>query len=258
MKFALQNAGDSRARQSVRAVRACNKIRRARSAAPNLAVHGNSHRWIKWLGRVSSEKVTKSPPLPGGEGRGEGKRKLSVISSSDYAFTLIELVIVITLIGIVSALIIPEMKGGFEDALLRSTSRDLVNVFSIASSRAVSLNQLHRVRLDPKTGRYVIEKRTRETANGDQFSPLKDVSEAEGKLDPRIAIQMRNLDDSPGTAPTPNDNGQPQPATDTISFYSDGTADAVELLLRDRQGYRLALRINPITSRVKVLELGRE
>jgi Tfp pilus assembly protein FimT len=166
--------------------------------------------------------------------------------------------IVITLVGIVSALIIPEMRGGFEDALLRSTSRDLVNAIGIASSRAVSLNQLHRVRLDPSTGRYVIEKRVRETVNGDQFAALNDVSEAEGKLDTRISIQVHNMEDAQGTAPTPNDNGEPKPSIDSISFYSDGTADAAELMLRDRQGYRLALRINPITSRVKILELGRE
>ena len=173
------------------------------------------------------------------------------------AFTLVELMIVIVLIGIVSALIIPEMRGSFEDALLRSTSRELVNAIGIASSRAVSLNQLHRVRLDLSTGRYVIEKRVRETVNGDQFSPLNDVSEAAGKLDTRISIQVRNLDDSQ-QVPAPNDNAAPRPTIDSISFYSDGTADAAEFLLRDRQGFRIALRINPITSRVKILELGRE
>ena len=37
------------------------------------------------------------------------------------AFTLMELVVVVVIIGIMTALIIPEMKGTFEDALLRST-----------------------------------------------------------------------------------------------------------------------------------------
>jgi prepilin-type N-terminal cleavage/methylation domain-containing protein len=200
-------------------------------------------------------------PLPEGQSRSEGERKLKSTrwqNSTERAFTLVELMIVIVLIGIVSALIIPEMRGGFEDALLRSTSRDLVNAIGIASSRAVSLNQLHRIRLDPGTGRYVIEKRVRETMNGDQFSPLKDVSEAEGKLDTRISIQMHSLEDSQGTASVSNEEAAPRPALETISFYSDGTADDVELMLRDRQGFRLALRINPITSRVKILDLGRE
>src|SRR5580698_1923883 len=73
-------------------------------------------------------------------------------------FTLIELMVVITIIGIMTALMIPEMKGSFQDALLRSTSRELINAFDLAYSRAVSLNQTRRVLLDEKTGRYLIEK----------------------------------------------------------------------------------------------------
>src|SRR5882757_2524280 len=112
------------------------------------------------------------------------------------AFTLVELMVVIVVIGVLSAMIIPEMTGTYEDALLRSTSRELVNAFSIASSRAVSLNQLHRVRLDTKTGRYVIEKRVRETLQGDEFKPI-DISESEGRLDTRISIQVRKPEETP-------------------------------------------------------------
>jgi len=176
------------------------------------------------------------------------------------AFTLIELMVVLALIGILSALIIPEMKGTFEDSLLRSTSRDLVNIFSIAASRAVSLNQLHRVRVDAKTGRYVIEKRVRESAQGDEFVPIR-ISESEGQLDTRISIQIHKVEepsaDSSETSEA-NRNLASGQVVDSISFYSDGTVDRAEILLRDRQGFRMALVINPITSRVKILQLERE
>jgi prepilin-type N-terminal cleavage/methylation domain-containing protein len=179
---------------------------------------------------------------------------------SRRAFTLIELMVVVVLIGILSAMISPEMRGTYEEALLRTTSRDLVNAFNIASSRAVSLNQMHRVRLDTKSGRYVIEKRVRENVQGDEFAPLKDVSEAEGKLDTRISIQVRNEEETPGdpSEVSAANEGENRPGIEAIAFNSDGTADAVELLLRDRQGIRLGLRINPITSRVKILQLERE
>ena len=186
------------------------------------------------------------------------------LSSGDErsAFTLIELMVVVVLIGILSAMIIPEMKGTYEDALLRSTSRDLLNAFDIASSRAVSLNQLYRVRLNSTDGRYIIESRIRENPQGDEFAPLKDVSESEGRLDKRISIEVRKPDEGFSGSPSESavgevSRGQPS-GIDAISFYPDGTADAAELLLRDRQGFRLALRINPITSHVKIVDLGRE
>lgn len=185
-----------------------------------------------------------------------------ILSSGDgrKAFTLIELMVVLALIGILSALIIPEMKGTFEDSLLRSTSRDLVNIFSIAASRAVSLNQLHRVRVDPRTGRYIIEKRVRETAQGDDFVPIR-ISDSEGTLDTRISIQIHKMEepsaDSSETAEPIRDLEAGQ-SVDSISFNSDGTADRAQILLRDRQGFRLLLAVNPITSRVKILQLERE
>jgi len=183
------------------------------------------------------------------------------------AFTLIELMVVVVLIGVLSAVIIPEMKGTFEDALLRSTSRELVNAFSLASSRAISLNQLHRVRLDPRTGRYVVEKRIHESPDGDEFEPVKDISGSEGDLDSRITIQIHRPGEAPPASGSENAPAPAAAAPDTaaapvsvesISFYGDGTADPAELLLQDRQGFRVGLRVNRITSRVQILELERQ
>jgi type II secretion system protein H len=226
-------------------------------------LRGSLH-WIEPLSSDPSRGATQFLPLPKGEGRGEGERDLTPLhrlksfkERSQSAFTLIELVIVIVIVGIAAAVIIPEMKGGYQDALLRSASRDLVNVFSIASSRAVSLNQLHRVRIEASTGRYVIEKRTRESVQGDEYKALDDVSEAQGTVDKRITVRVHNVDDSLAAAPASEIN-QTRPDIDSISFYSDGTADAAELLLRDRQGYRMALRVNAVTAHVKILDLERE
>jgi type II secretion system protein H len=177
-------------------------------------------------------------------------------------FTLIELMVVIVLIGIMTAVIIPEMKGTYEDALLRATGRELVNVCNIAYSRAVSLNQLHRVRLDRKSGRYLVERRVRESGRGSGFLPVRDVPGSEGKLDTRIAIEIQRegeiaaeaLDE---TLPSSPEN-ETSAGADAFTFYPDGTANAAEIRLRDREGFRLALRINPTTARVRIIDLGRE
>ena len=176
-------------------------------------------------------------------------------------FTLIELMVVIAIIGIVTAMMIPEMKGSFQDALLRSTSRELINAFDLANSRAVSLNQIRRVRLDEKTGRYLVEKRMMQNGQ-DDFVPADDVPGEKGELDPRITIEFRQPDESvsePGAQPDSAvaDVGLPVDGV-AIAFYPDGTADAGDFILRDADGFRLGLRINPITARVHLVEMERE
>jgi type II secretion system protein H len=175
-------------------------------------------------------------------------------------FTLVELMVVIVIIGIMTAMMIPEMKGTFQDALLRSTSRELINVFDLAYSRAVSLNQLRRVHLDEKTGRYLVEKQV--TENGQEnFVPVDDVPGSKGELDPRITVeffhQPGEISPEAGTAGEASNSGNELDGT-AISFYPDGTADAGDILLRDRDGFRLRLQINPVTGRVHIVEMERQ
>ena len=176
-----------------------------------------------------------------------------MLSNRNSAFTLIELLTVIVIIGIMTAMIITEMRGTFEDALLRSTSRDLVSVFELASSRAISFNQLHRVRLDTTTGKYFVERR-RHAGNPEEFVPLQDVLGCKGELDRRILVEIRRPGESVLES-TGASTFQDRDPAGAISFYPDGTADAAMIRLQDRAGSRLGLRLDPITARVRVLEL---
>ncbi|HZV33519.1 MAG TPA: GspH/FimT family pseudopilin [Verrucomicrobiae bacterium] len=166
------------------------------------------------------------------------------------AFTLIEIMVVMVLIGIMSAMVIPEMRGTFEDALLRSTARELMGVIELASSRAISMNQTLRVTLDPLSGRYEIERLKRDGLAED-FVPLADVPHSSGQLDKRIAIQIHNSDEISANA---GNETQSQVSTPELVFNPDGTAQEALILLKDRAGFRLALHINPITSRVDISE----
>ena len=170
--------------------------------------------------------------------------------------------VVMVLIGIMTALILPEMKGTYEESLLRSTSRELVSACGLASSRAISLNQAHRLQLDRRTGHYSIER----LRSNDRSVPAHEALGSEGELDTRILIQIHNSgDDASDSAAPPGVPANPESQSanrksppDSITFYPDGTADASEIVLRDRDGFRLALRINPVTARVRIIELARE
>ena len=185
-------------------------------------------------------------------------------SAGAHAFTLIELMVVLAVIGIMSAMLIPEMKGTYEDAILRATGRKLITVFSLASSRAIAINQLHRVRFDFKKGRYLMERSVREDEGGTGFVPLRDLPGGDGDLDSRVSILIREPNDDPQDAAemapplVSEKDSRKNSDENAISFYPGGTADAREIILRDRDGFRLSLRINPTTARVHILELERQ
>jgi type II secretory pathway pseudopilin PulG len=174
--------------------------------------------------------------------------------------------VVLVLIGIMTAVLIPEMRGSYEDALLRSSSREIINVCHLTYSRAVSHNQVHRLQLDEHTGKYFVEKRVRETDQGGDFVRVQDVSGLEGELDKRITIQIRQPGEEASPSPSPDGTApetvEPGPqlldSNTGIVFNPDGTADAREIRLRDREGFRLGLRINPVTARIHIVELPRE
>ncbi|HEX4349419.1 MAG TPA: GspH/FimT family pseudopilin [Verrucomicrobiae bacterium] len=184
---------------------------------------------------------------------------------SPVGFTLIELMVVVAIIGILTAMMIPEMKGSFQDALLRSSSRELINVFNLAYSRAVSLNQTRLVLLDETTGRYQVEKQIMENGQ-ESVVPADDVPGDKGQLDSRITVKFHqpeaasddNTPATPAKTPAPAVESGNTSGDVTIAFYPDGTADAGEIMLRDRDGFRLLLQINPITARVHVVEMERE
>ena len=181
---------------------------------------------------------------------------------SRVGFTLVELMVVVVIISIMSAMIVAEMHGTFQDALLRSTSRELASAFSVASSRAVSVNRPHRVRIDQVTHQYVLERSAR---GGTDFFPVRDIPNSHGKLDPRITVNIVNtgMDSLDDAGQTPKeDSGTPGGVPsfgpeEAVTFYPDGTADAREIELADRDGFRLSLRINPITARVQITALPR-
>jgi len=129
----------------------------------------------------------------------------------------------------------------------------------ITGSRAVSLNQVRRVRLEESAGRYVVEKQA-QPDGGDDFVPVDDMPASHGELDSRISLEFRppgeGLSTGDAAGGSPAESAAPRPVS--IAFYPDGTADAGAIVLRDRQGHQLLLRINPVTARVRVEDVTRE
>lgn len=209
-------------------------------------------------------------------------------------FTLVELIVVIVLMGVMAAMIVPEMRGTYGDERLRAGGRELLNVCALASSRAVSFNAVHRVHVDSASRKFRMERRTRTADRGLAFVPVRGVAGCEGQLGEHITVRIRAAEEAPETDSGPEagaaaadvanananagsdlpfgETGEAGPGTATsaagpgdvergppqsVSFYPDGTADRAEIELKDVDGYGLVLRVNPVTSRVRVLERRR-
>ncbi len=166
--------------------------------------------------------------------------------------------VVIAVIGIVGVMIVPEMKGSYQDALLRAACRELVDTFQLAYSRAVSLNVDHRVRIDEGSSRYVIEVSDPRSAARPEFHALKGFAGCEGKLDRRVSVRLRYpTGETPDEAAAPGQSLERNSNFDGVFFYADGTATACQVVLTDQHGFSLALAVSPVTGRVRIGEVHR-
>jgi hypothetical protein len=129
---------------------------------------------------------------------------------------------------------------------LRSNARKLIDVCDAASNRAIAAHQAQTLKIDAASGKFSVRTKAVE-AEGEQTQII------EGELDKRIALMIREPQREEGA-----DEAEEPVKSDTIVFYPDGTADAREFLLKDRAGVELLLRMNPTTSRVRVIEMATE
>ena len=177
-------------------------------------------------------------------------------------FTLVELMVVVLVLAVLTGALIPEMMGTYEDALLRGTGRKLADAIGLASSQAVATGKTYRLRLLADKGLYRIETLVEGSREGPRFAPAEGLPSAEGAIDRRIAVEMQ-----PGAAAAPGEeapddrssgdsSGEAGPGA--IELRPDGTAGGAVIVLRDPNGFRLALRVLPATSRVRIASLPRE
>jgi len=171
----------------------------------------------------------------------------------------VELMVVIVVLGILTAMIVPQFGSTYQDALLRSHGRQLLEAVNLAYSQAVTSGNPVRLRIDPGRGRFWLEERAEE-GDGD-FQRVAGLPGCEGEIDRRISLEVRAAREAmPRAADERPERGQEETGRGdlpSVTFRPDGTAQAREILIRDAEGQSLALRIDATTSRARLAPVER-
>src|ERR1043165_1920189 len=124
--------------------------------------------------------------------------------------------VVINVIAIVTGVMVLEMGGSYEDALLKSNARKLIDVCDAASNRAIAAHQAQILKIDAGSGKFVVKTK----------APAAEESDAQvtqGELDKRIALMIRQPErEDPGDDAETTDGAGDAAKSDAITFYPDG------------------------------------
>ena len=190
--------------------------------------------------------------------------------SARAGFTVLELVIVLTVLAILAAMVLPEFGRTYRDAVLRADARKVAAALSLAYSQSVTSGRVHRLRLDGAERRFWLELQDDGGERG--FVPSLGVPGVSGELDGSVLATVREparerdpaeAKEEPRAEPEERIEparkpGKEEDEAPAIAFRPDGTADAREVLLEAQDGFALAVRVHPSTSRVRVIEVDRK
>jgi type IV fimbrial biogenesis protein FimT len=83
-------------------------------------------------------------------------------------FTLIELMLVMLIITVVLGMAAPSLRGWRRGTTMKGAAEDFITITRYARVQAVANGAVHRVILEPATGRYYVA-----VQSGQQFEPLE-------------------------------------------------------------------------------------
>lgn len=182
---------------------------------------------------------------------------LSLKRTGAGGFTLLELIIVLIIIGIASALVVPRLVGGMGSLDVRTASGKVAASLRYARSQAVSQKIDYTAVFDLEHNRLTIMTSSESAGEGDE-----DGAEV-GKKSAGIQGKTYDLPGRVFFERTPaGDEYMSDEEIGTeifrIGFYPSGGSDGGEIALVNERGRRYTVRVDIITGVVKVARGGNE
>lgn len=173
-------------------------------------------------------------------------------------FTMMELVVVVTIIAVIFAVAMPTMRNMNQNNRLRTTVRELTSLAKYARSEAVFNGRTAQLFLDVDNHAFWLDLRTPDPKTG-RYDPKAPKSRMERRRDNQQQVVFEQV-----TASEANilDNG----TLIAVDFFPDGTASPLVATLRskpqkgkdDESGARYTLEVSPSTGLVKIHKGGHD
>jgi len=149
---------------------------------------------------------------------------------SQCGITLLEVLVVMTLMAILSALVYPSFGNALSDLRLKGAARQIISACRLAKWEAVSTRQPYRLLVDMEKNRFFVE----------------DVA----------GRRSKEIDLSSGLRVFRTQKIAENGSADSVAFYffPNGTAEAGSIVVRDSRGKDLTLKIDLLTGDASIQE----
>lgn len=185
-------------------------------------------------------RVVKTQGCPGRPATAGGRRP---------GFSLLELLVVLVIIAVASAVVVPRLAGSLSGVSLRSAAKRAAASMRYARSRAAGEKLPWRAVLDFEHKEIRVEP-----------VPVGDAAEAGEKEAKAGARESKRIPLPGGVRLVKASSGELEADAGTfeITFFPSGGSSGGEVVLADERGRRYALDVDFITGSVRLEELERE
>ena len=176
-------------------------------------------------------------------------------SQRRQAFTLIELIMIVIIIAVVSALVVPAYARYWSKAKFESSVHQIEEMLSDARDKAVELDTVTTVSFDKQSQTFMVMRlqpppqtdQPSMMSNSDQQNVLMSRNSVPTSISLGGDIGVVQFQTG-GSSSLPNSNSSG--STNQLRFNGDGTSDGAHISLASKSGYTAEIMVWPANGRL--------